>query len=71
MFGDTCFGGEMGSTGVSAMVVAEPPPIVTIEADDNDFIKIDGDEFEGEVAAVDASDVNSSDEADEFDGDGA
>lgn len=69
MFGDACVGGEMGSTGVSAMAAAEPP-IVTIEADDNDFIKIDGEEFEGEVAAVDASDVNSSDEFDEFDGDG-
>lgn len=61
----------MGSIDESVMVVAEPPPMVAIEAEDSDLIKIDGDEFEGDVAAVDASDVNSSDEAEEFDGDGA
>lgn len=41
--------------------------IVVIGAEDTDFIKTEGDEFEGEVAAVDASDGNSNEEADEED----
>lgn len=57
-------GGELYSVGLT-MDVTESA--VATEAEDKDFIKTDGDELEGEVAAVDASDGNSNEEADEDD----
>lgn len=63
-FADGWFSGELCSIELAADVVVSA---ITTEAEDKDFIKTDGDEFEGEVAVVDASDGNSSEEADEDD----
>lgn len=57
-------GGELFSVGLTTDVTESA---VATEAEDKDFIKTDGDELEGEVAAVDASDGNSNEEADEDD----
>lgn len=61
---DVWFGGELCSNDGELATDAVEPLVVT-EADDNDFIKTEGDELEGEVAAVDASDGNSNEEADD------
>lgn len=63
-FADDWFGGELCSVELAADVAVSA---ITTEADDKDFIKTDGDELEGEVVVVDASDGNSSEEADEDD----
>lgn len=57
-------GGELCSVGLATDVTDS---VAATEAEDKDFIKTDGDELEGEVAAVDASDWNSNEEADEDD----
>lgn len=57
-------GGELRSVGLATDVTDS---VAATEAEDKDFIKTDGDELEGEVAAVDASDWNSNEEADEDD----
>lgn len=63
-FADGWFGGELYSIELAADVAVSA---ITTEAEDKDFIKTDGDELEGEVAVVDTSDGNSSEEADEDD----
>lgn len=63
-FADGWTGGELCSIELTTDVAGSA---ITTEAEDNDFIKTDGDELEGEVAAVDASDGNSNEEADEDD----
>lgn len=62
---DVWFCGELCSIGL-ATDVAESA--VATETEDKDFIKTDGDELEGEVAAVETSDENSNEESDEDDG---
>lgn len=61
---DSWVGGELCSIELTTDVTESA---VAMEAEDKDFIKTDGDELEGDVAAVDASDGNSNEEADDDD----